>query len=136
MKKRTNIVLTSDRNYKVKDAIVVHTVEALLQTLKAYKQEDIYVIGGESVYRQLLPYCDTAHITKIDHVYEADTYFPNLVERVCTDNCCLTVIQHISQKLIMSMRQILIFRIWIRMRNGRLQESAKNRLILIWNMNL
>ena len=78
MKKRTNIVLTSDRNYKVKDAIVVHTVEELLQTLKAYKQEDIYVIGGESVYRQLLPYCDTAHITKIDHVYEADTYFPNL----------------------------------------------------------
>ena len=78
LKKRTNIVLTSDRNYKVKDAIVVHTVEELLQTLKAYKQEDIYVLGGESVYRQLLPYCDTAHITKIDHVYEADTYFPNL----------------------------------------------------------
>ena len=65
LKKRTNIVLTSDRNYKVKDAIVVHTVEELLQTLKAYN-------------RQLLPYCDTAHITKIDHVYEADTYFPNL----------------------------------------------------------
>ena len=43
LKKRTNIVLTSDRNYKVKDAIVVHTVEELLQTLKAYKQEDIYV---------------------------------------------------------------------------------------------
>ena len=62
LKKRTNIVLTSDRNYKVKDAIVVHTVEELLQTLKAYKQEDIYVIGGESVYRQLLPYCDTATI--------------------------------------------------------------------------
>ena len=56
----------------------MHTVEELLQTLKAYKQEDIYVIGGESVYRQLLPYCDIAHITKIDHVYEADTYFPNL----------------------------------------------------------
>ena len=38
------------------------------------------MIGGESVYRQLLPYCDTAHITKIDRAYEADAFFPNLEE--------------------------------------------------------
>ena len=37
-------------------------------------------IGGESIYRQLLPYCKTAYVTKIDHAYEADTYFPNLDE--------------------------------------------------------
>ena len=41
-------------------------------------RENIYCIGGESVYRQMLPYCDTAHITKIDYAYEADAYFPNL----------------------------------------------------------
>lgn len=80
LKKRTNIVLTGDKNYKVKDAIVVNTVEALLEELKQYDEEDIYVIGGESVYRQLLPYCKVAHVTKIDHAYEADTYFPNLDE--------------------------------------------------------
>ena len=38
----------------------------------------MYCIGGDSVYRQLLPYCDTAHVTKIDFGYEADSYFPNL----------------------------------------------------------
>ena len=80
LKKRTNIVLTRDKNYRVKDAIIVHTVEDLLEELKNYAEEEIYVIGGESIYRQLLPYCKVAHVTKIDHAYEADTYFPNLDE--------------------------------------------------------
>lgn len=80
LKKRTNIVLTRDKNYKVKDAIVVNTIEALLEELKKYDEEDIYVIGGDSIYRQMLPYCKLAHITKIHHTYEADTHFPNLDE--------------------------------------------------------
>ena len=78
LKNRTNIVLTSDKSYQVKDAIIVNTMEELKEELKKYPSEDIYVIGGESIYRQLLHYCDTAHITKIDHEYQADTYFPNL----------------------------------------------------------
>lgn len=81
LKKRTNIVLTRDKNYQVKDAIVVHTVDELLQELKKYDEEEIYVIGGESIYRQMLPYCRVAHVTKINHAYEADTYFPNLDEK-------------------------------------------------------
>ena len=80
LKRRTNIVLTKDRNYKVKDAILVHSVEELMEELKKYDSEDIYVIGGDSIYRQLLPYCDVAHVTKIDYAYEADSYFPNLDE--------------------------------------------------------
>lgn len=78
LKKRTNLVLTSDKNYRVKDAVAVHSVEEILEEVKKYEREEIYVIGGESVYRQLLPYCTTAYVTKIDHVYEADTYFPDL----------------------------------------------------------
>lgn len=81
LKKRTNIVLTRDKNYQVKDAIVVNTVDELLQELKKYDDEEIYVIGGESIYRQMLPYCKVAHVTKINHAYEADTYFPNLDEK-------------------------------------------------------
>lgn len=81
LKKRTNIVLTRDKNYQVKDAIVVNTVDELLQELKQYDEEEIYVIGGESIYRQMLPYCKVAHVTKINHAYEADTYFPNLDEK-------------------------------------------------------
>ena len=81
LKKRTNIVITRDQNYSVKDAIVVHSVEEALEELKNYNSEDVYVIGGDSIYRQMLPYCDIAHVTKINHAYEADTYFPNLDEK-------------------------------------------------------
>lgn len=80
LKNRTNIILSRDREYAVRDAIVVHSVEELLEKLKEYDTEEVYIIGGESIYRQLLPYCDTAHVTKIEHAYEADTYFPNLDE--------------------------------------------------------
>lgn len=80
LKKRTNIVLTGNKDFRVKDAIVVHTIDELLEELKKYPSKDVYCIGGDSVYKQLLPYCDTAHITKIDFAYEADHYFPNLDE--------------------------------------------------------
>jgi len=79
LKNRTNIVLTKDKNYKVKDAIIVHSIEEALEELKKYASEDVYVIG-DSIYAQMLPYCDTAHVTKIDFGYEADAWFPNLDE--------------------------------------------------------
>lgn len=77
---RTNIILSGNPGFQVKGGIVVHSIEELLEELKNYADEDIYVIGGESVYRQMLPYCSVAHVTKIDHEYQADAYFPNLDE--------------------------------------------------------
>lgn len=81
LKNRTNIVLTKNRDYSVKDAIVVHSMEELHMELEKYSSEDIYVIGGASIYQALLDDCDTAYITKIDYAYMADTYFPNLDEK-------------------------------------------------------
>lgn len=75
---RTNVILTRDPSYEVKGAVVVHSEEELFDVLKEYESDDVYVIGGEQIYRLLLPLCDTAHVTKIDHVYEADTFFPDL----------------------------------------------------------
>lgn len=78
LKNRTNIVLSRNPHYEQKDALVVHSVQELLEKLKEYDTQDVYIIGGSSVYEQLLPYCDTAHVTKIDHAYESDSWFPNL----------------------------------------------------------
>lgn len=75
---RINIILSTNPDYQVKDAVVVHNKEELDAQLKKYKTEDIYIIGGESVYRMMLPECDVVHVTKIDHDYEADAYFPDL----------------------------------------------------------
>jgi len=80
LKNRTNIVITSDKGYNVKDAIICHSIEEAMVEIKKYSSEDVYVIGGETIYRQLLPYCDVAHVTKIDYEYDADTRFPNLDE--------------------------------------------------------
>lgn len=73
-----NVVLTTDQNYKANGAVIVHTIEQMLAELKKYASEDIFVIGGESIYRQLLPYCSKAYVTRIDHAYDADTHFPDL----------------------------------------------------------
>ena len=80
LKNRTNIVLTSNPDYKVKYAVIVHSKEELLKTLEQYDSENIYIIGGESIYRMMLPYCDTVFVTKIDRAFQADTFFPNLDE--------------------------------------------------------
>ena len=80
LKNRTNIIMSTNPSYQVKDAVVVHNVEELLKELKQYDTQDVYIVGGESIYRQMLPYCDVAHVTRIDHAYEADAFFPNLDE--------------------------------------------------------
>ena len=81
LKNRVNIVLTGDRSYQADGAVIVHDMEELHEELKKYPSEDIYVIGGESIYKQLLDECDVAHITKIDFAYEADAWFPTLDEK-------------------------------------------------------
>ena len=78
LKVRDNIILSTNADYKVKDAVVVHSREELLEELKKYSDRQIYVIGGGAVYEMLLPYCKYAHVTKINYSYQADTHFPNL----------------------------------------------------------
>ncbi|MCR5594348.1 MAG: dihydrofolate reductase [Lachnospiraceae bacterium] len=75
---RTNIILSHNKNYKAGSAIVVASLEELIFKLREYDDKDIYIIGGASVYEMMLPYVDTVHVTKIDHAYEADAFFPNL----------------------------------------------------------
>ncbi|MCI8300664.1 MAG: dihydrofolate reductase [Lachnospiraceae bacterium] len=78
LKNRTNIVITADREYRVKGAVCVHSMDELAAELEKYQSAEIYIIGGESIYRQLLDQCDTALITKIEYEYQADAWFPDL----------------------------------------------------------
>lgn len=74
LKNRRNLILSTQEDFQVEGAEVFQNIEALL----AVAPEDCFVVGGESVYRQLLPYCDRAYVTKVQKVYPADCYFPNL----------------------------------------------------------
>ncbi|MDR0951776.1 MAG: dihydrofolate reductase [Oscillospiraceae bacterium] len=74
---RTNIVLTS-RAVEIEGAIVVHSVRAALEAAEAFPK--VFVVGGESVYREFLDYCTKLHLTRIDARPESDKFFPNLEE--------------------------------------------------------
>lgn len=77
---RVNIVLTSDMSWSAPDVIVCHSLDELFVQLERYDTETVYVIGGSTVYEQLLPYCDTAYVTKVNSAKTADKFFPNLDE--------------------------------------------------------
>lgn len=80
LKNRRNIVLTRDENAQIEGAEIVHNEQELFELLKDIPTDEIMVIGGESVYRMLLPYCDEVLLTRTFGDYEADRFFPNLDE--------------------------------------------------------
>ena len=81
LKNRVNIVITKSGNISGEGVIIVSSVEEAAEKAKEYADKKVFVIGGGSVYKQMLKYCDTAYITKIDHVFEnADTFIDNMDE--------------------------------------------------------
>jgi dihydrofolate reductase len=78
LKDRINIVLTTKPDYKVEGVVKVSSVWELEKELEKYNLDDVFVIGGESVYKQLLAKCQKAYVTKVESDFPADTWFPNL----------------------------------------------------------
>ena len=86
LKNRVNIVLS--RGQVRDDCVIVRSFDELKNEMKNREDEDIYVIGGGEVYKELLPYCHGAWVTKVDAVGGAEVFFPNLDETenfVCVD---------------------------------------------------
>lgn len=77
---RLNIVLNNEPGCRVSGAVVCRSIEQLYRLIACFDGNDVFVIGGGSIYRQLLPACDTAFITKMRFNGDADTYIPNLDE--------------------------------------------------------
>lgn len=74
---RINIVLTLDENYINEEVIVARNIEEAVKEAGKYNKE-IFVIGGASIYKQMLNLCKVAYITKINKSFQADTFFPDL----------------------------------------------------------
>lgn len=77
---RTNVVLTRDPSFHPEGVVVVHSVEEALEKYAGKDAEELMVIGGAEIFRQLLPAADKLILTHIDHVFEADTFFPEVRE--------------------------------------------------------
>ena len=81
LKNRTNIVLSQDPTHNYDGVINVHSFEDFLKMIKDYSfKEDVYIIGGASIYRQTLPYVDKVLLTKVNEDGGAEVFYTNLDE--------------------------------------------------------
>ena len=78
LKGRRHLLLTGNPDYQVEGVEVFHTVPEILTEAEKLAPEDVWVIGGGTVYAQFLPYCDKAYITRIHADVPADVFFPDL----------------------------------------------------------
>ncbi|GAC22817.1 dihydrofolate reductase [Paraglaciecola mesophila KMM 241] len=82
---RLNIVITSDQNYQLVDASIVHSCEQAIAVATSHMQnegmpeleQEVMVIGGGTVYQHFLPHANRLYLTFIDLDTPGDTYFPN-----------------------------------------------------------
>lgn len=77
LKNRTNVVLWLDGETR-DDCIVVKSLKELFETLSRFDTDDVFIIGGAMFYKTMLPYCDTAYITKVRADGQAQVFFENL----------------------------------------------------------
>ena len=81
LKNRTHIVLSADPTHNYEDVINVHSFEDFLKTIKEKAlNEDVYIIGGASIYNQMIPYVDKVLLTKVYEDGGAEVFFHNLDE--------------------------------------------------------
>lgn len=78
LKDRVNIVLSKKGNFSDDKITVCRSIDDLVHKLAGYYSDDVFVIGGESVYTQLLPYCSEVYVTRFETVFEADRHFPDI----------------------------------------------------------
>ena len=76
--KRRNIVITRNAAYGGNGAEVVNSVDEACLAVKGEDPDNVFVIGGGAIYRQMLPFCTRAYVTRIDRIFDADTFFPDL----------------------------------------------------------
>ena len=75
---RTNIVITRNTDIKTQGILVFNSVEEALKFAEEQKQSEIFIIGGEQIYRQTLPLANRLFVTKVLGSFEGDAFFPEI----------------------------------------------------------
>ncbi|MDP3957044.1 MAG: dihydrofolate reductase [bacterium] len=73
---RTNIVLSLTPDFAPEGCLVVRSLDEALAVAKEHEAEEIFICGGASVYRQMIPYADRLYLTLVEGDFAADTFFP------------------------------------------------------------
>ena len=75
---RINVVITRDFNYKIEGVIVYHSLEEAIKNLESKFKDEVFIIGGASIYGQGIKYADKLYLTLVDKAYpNADAFFPD-----------------------------------------------------------
>ncbi len=72
---RVNIILTHDKSFEIPGCLIVNSID---QILSNFSEQEVFVIGGAETFRQFLPLANMIYLTRIDHDFEGDTYFPEV----------------------------------------------------------
>lgn len=72
---RENIVLTREQGYRCEGCTVMNSMEEFREYAK-HKEEELFVIGGAEIFKEILPEADRLYLTMIHHQFEGDTFFP------------------------------------------------------------
>lgn len=75
---RRNIILTRDKEFSFEGCEIVHSIEEVFEICK--QENELFIFGGEQIYKLFLPYVEKMYITKIHHSFEGDTFFPEVNE--------------------------------------------------------
>ena len=75
---RTNLVISSSDNYTPEGVKVFKTVEEGIEFARLSGEEELMVIGGESIYKKTLPLADNLYLTKVSEKYEGNVFFPEI----------------------------------------------------------
>lgn len=75
---RTNIILTREKGLSYPGAIICNSIKDFSLKARSFNTEDIFVIGGQAIYEQFLPFCEYIYMTKIDKTFKADRFFPDI----------------------------------------------------------
>lgn len=81
LKNRRNIVVSSQKDYQISGAELFYDTDKALEALKEEKDE-VFCIGGASLYKALLPKADKLYITRVYKDFEADVFFPEIDEQI------------------------------------------------------
>ncbi len=74
---RTNVVVSHNKNLQLENCIVVHSLDEVF--VKCIREEEVFIIGGEEIYRQALPFTDKIYLTRVQAAFpEADAFFPKI----------------------------------------------------------
>ncbi|MEI4802102.1 dihydrofolate reductase [Bacillus sp. NPDC077411] len=74
---RTNIILTRNQNYEMEGCEVIHSIDDV-KKMDEQMNEELFVIGGAEIFKEVLPFADRLYITQIEEVFEGDTFFPEI----------------------------------------------------------